>query len=161
MNGLKLSLQLLFSLPFLAIGVGTFSLGIHEVNSAQDSTHWPTAQGKIMVSTIEERRQTGRRNQLNTSSYYPQVRYRFFIDRQRFEGDRIAYGDYGSSDRGHAERITRRYPQGKTVTVHYRPGQPQDALLEPGIQTQTWFMPGFGLIFMGAGTWVAVRALTA
>lgn len=154
-------MKVLASLLFLGIGTIVTAVGTQGLISARESVHWPTAQGEIIASTIEERRKPSRRGHLGTTSYYPQVRYQFFIDRQRFKGDRIAYGDYGSSDRGHAERITRRYPQGKTVTVHYRPGQPQDALLEPGIQTQTWFMPGFGLIFMGAGLWVAVRAFAA
>ncbi|MCG9886716.1 MAG: DUF3592 domain-containing protein [Cyanobacteria bacterium] len=159
MNGLKLSLPLLFSLPFLGIGVLLLLLGSREVISAWESVHWPTAQGQITASSIRERHRRSRRSTLGTATHSAQVRYQFVVDRQRFEGDRIAYGDHGSSDRRHAEGIISRYPQGKTVTVHYRPGQPTDALLEPGIQLQTWFLPGFGLIFTGAGLWVVVRAM--
>lgn len=152
-------MKVLVLLLFLGMGTIVTAMGIHGLISAGESVHWPTAQGEITTSTIEARRETDRRDRPGTT-YRAQVRYQFFVDRQRFEGDLVAYGDYGSSDRGHAERITRRYPQGKIVTVYYRPGQPNDALLEPGIHTQTWFLPGAGLIFTGASLWAMVRIIS-
>jgi hypothetical protein len=46
-----------------------------------------------------------------------------------------------------------RYPEEMNVTVYYIPGNPGEALLEPGVKLQTWFMPGIGLCLLGLWAW--------
>jgi type IV secretory pathway TrbD component len=40
--------------------------------------------------------------------------------------------------------------------VYYMPANPEECLLEPGIKAQSWFLPGFGLVFFVVGSLMAV-----
>ena len=66
-----------------------------------------------------------------------------------------------SNDPSHAQGIVERYPKGIAVAVRYRPSDPETAVLEPGLQGQAWFVPGFGLVFLllGVGLVVALPRL--
>jgi hypothetical protein len=77
--------------------------------------------------------------------------YEFSVEGITFNGNRVAYGDYGSNSPSHARRIANRYPKGKSVTVYYMPENPEECLLEPGLKAQVWILPGVGLIFFAAG----------
>jgi len=77
--------------------------------------------------------------------------YEFTVDGVRYEGTRVAYGDYGTGNTSHARSIVDRYPEGKQVTVYYMPGDPEECLLEPGLKAQAWFIPLIGGIFFTVG----------
>ena len=123
--------------------------------STKASVEWPTAQGNVVESSVERRfsRDKDRRAE---STYYARLFYEFSVDGTTFTGDRVAYGDHGSKDPSHARGVVSRYPQGKTVTVYYMPGNPEECLLEPGLQGQAWFLPGLGLVFFVAGIGLAI-----
>jgi hypothetical protein len=81
--------------------------------------------------------------------------YDFTVNAAAFNGNRVAFGDYGSSISSHAQDIVNRYPKGKAVTVYYDPKNPHVCLLEPGVKLQTWFLPGFGFIFLAISGLIA------
>jgi hypothetical protein len=62
----------------------------------------------------------------------------------------------------YAQAILHRFPVGKKVLVHYSPGQPQQAVLEPGIHGGTWICLGVGTVFIlfgwGFWQWVGLSA---
>jgi hypothetical protein len=55
-----------------------------------------------------------------------------------------------------ADDIAARYPVGKKVKVAYLPGEPETAVLEPGIHNESWFLPGAGAAFFLFGLAVIV-----
>ena len=89
-------------------------------------------------------------------TYHAGIRYEFQVGGATFNGNRVAYGDYGSSSASHARGMVDRYPMGRSVTVHYKPGSPEECLLDPGMKGQTFVLPGIGLIFLFAGLFMAV-----
>ncbi len=139
----------IFPLPFAIVGAVTFFFGVRGVIRAGQSSSWPTAEGKILSSSVE--RHTSRDKDGSSTTYHAEVCYEFTVNGQAYQGDRVAYGDYGSSSSSHAWRIVRRYPEGKAVTVHYMPDDPGECVLEAGRKLQAWFLPGFGLVFLVAG----------
>ena len=52
--------------------------------------------------------------------------------------------------------LVERYPKGKRITVYYKPENPAENLLEPGVSAKTWTMPVGGLIFFVPGILMAI-----
>lgn len=67
-------------------------------------------------------------------SYRAEVHYRYEVNGQPFEGERIRY-DSGSLGQKHSQAIVDRYRPGKAVAVHYDSQVPQEAVLELGLET--------------------------
>ena len=77
------------------------------------------------------------------------VTYRFTVEGTEYTCDRVAFGIGSSNHRSDASRIVDEYPVRRTVTVHYSPDDPNDAVLEPGIG-------GFAIITLIAGPIILV-----
>ena len=139
--------------PFIFVVVGAIAalFGIHGIIKAKASVDWPSSPGRIVSSTVESHRSTGDSGPRSTT-YHAEISYEFSIEGTTFNGNRVAYGDYGSNYPSHARRIANRYPKGKSVTVYYMPENPKECLLEPGLKAQAWILPGLGLIFFAAGS---------
>jgi len=145
----------IFPLIFILVGAGTGFFGVRGLIRANASTNWPTAEGRVMASSVDRRRSSSS-NGGSSTTYHAEILYEYSVDDTTFDGNRVAYGDYGSSSPSHARRVVNRYPVGKTVMVHYMSDNPEESLLEPGIQLQSWFLPGFGLLFFTVGSLMAV-----
>jgi hypothetical protein len=112
---------------------------------------WPTAPGQVAASSVEYHH-----GDEGGGTYHAEVLYDFSVNDTAFSGNRVAYGDYGSGNPSHARSVVNHYPKGKDVVVHYMPGNPEECLLEPGVKGQSWFLPGFGLVFFTVGNLMAV-----
>lgn len=152
--GMMFFMSRVFPLIFVVVGASVAFFGIRGLIRAKASVDWPSAQGKVIESSVERQRSSGSNG--SSTTYHAEILYEFTIDGTTFNGERVAYGDYGSSSPSHARRIVNRYPKGKNVTVHYLPGNPEECLLEPGVKGQSFFLPGFGLIFFTVGILMAV-----
>ena len=123
--------------------------GVRGVIKAQASVGWPTVAGEIKTSSVESHHSKSGSD--SSTTYHAEVLYEYSISGAKFNGDRVAYGDYGSSNPSHARSIVNRYPKGKTVIVYHSPTNYEESLLEPGLKVQTWLMPGIGLFFFITG----------
>ncbi len=151
--GMKFFFSRIFPLIFIVVGGSVLFVGLRGLVRAKASVDWPNTQGEIVESSVDRRRSSGSNG--SSTTYHAEILYEFSVDGTTFNGSRVAYGDYGSSNPSHARRIVNNYPEGKRVTVYYMPGNPEESLLEPGVQAKTWFVPGFGLIFFTAGSLMA------
>lgn len=140
-----------FPIPFLLIGAVTCYFGWQNLERAKQSSNWPTAAGIIQHSSVEYHRSDD-----GGGTYHAELYYDFDVQGTTYSGDRVAFGDYGSSDASHARRIVNKYPKGKEVTVYYLPKNPEVTVLEPGQKTQVWFLPAIGLVFFLVGVAMAV-----
>ena len=141
-------------LPCVMAGAITLFLGVRGVLKAQASVKWPTVAGEIKTSSVES--YISRTRSESETTYHAKVLYEYSINGTKYNGNRVAYSDYGSSNPSHARSIVNRYPKGKTVIVYYLPDNHEESLLEPGLKGQTWLMPGIGLFFFITGIVVAV-----
>jgi hypothetical protein len=151
--GKKFFFARIFPLIFVVVGASLAFLGILRLVRAKASVDWPSTLGKVLESSVERPRSS----ESSSTAYHATILYEYSVEGTTFSGNRVAYGDYGSSNPSHARTIVSRYPKGKTVTVHYRPGTPEECLLEPGLKGQSWVLPGGGLLFFAAGILVAVH----
>ena len=152
--GMKFFFSRIFPFIFIIAGGVTAFFGIRGVIRAKESSTWPSVKGKVITSSVKSHHSSGKNG--SSTTYNANIVYKFTVDGETFNGDRVAYGDYGSSDSSHAHEIVNRYPARKKVTVHYMPDNPAECLLEAGLQTQAWFPPILGLIFFTIGTLMAL-----
>jgi len=152
--GMKFFFSRIFPLIFIVIGAGVAFFGIRGLIRANASTDWPTAKGQVKTSSVERQRNSHKGK--SSTTYHAKILYKFSVAGTAFNGNRIAYGDYGSSSSSHAKQLVNHYPQGKSVTVYYMPKNPEECLLEPGLKLQSWFLPGFGLISFFAGIMMVI-----
>lgn len=149
-SGMKFFYLRIFPLIFVLTGGITIFLGIRELIKADASVNWPSSPGKITESSIK------RHQNKESITYHASILYDFTLDGTTYTGNRIAYGDYGSSNPSHARNIIDRYPKARNVIVYYMPGNPKECLLEPGLKGQSWFLPGSGLVFLTAGVLLTI-----
>lgn len=137
----------IFPLPFIIVGLAILLFGIKSIVDAQESENWPASEGTIQNSAVEYHSDSD-----GPGTYHAEVFYQFSVNGQMRSGKTVAFGDYGSSDPSHAQEIVNRYPKGAPVKVYYKSDDPGVCVLEPGMKTQAWFMPGFGAIFFVVGS---------
>jgi hypothetical protein len=141
----------IFPWPFILIGAVTVYFGFRSLQRAQASATWPTVQGLVKNSSVEYHS-----DDKGGGTYHAEVWYTFTVNGTTFSGNRVAFGDYGSSNPSHAQSIVNRYPKGKLVAVYHNPEKPEVCVLESGVQGQVWFLPGIGFVFLVAGSSMAV-----
>lgn len=110
-------------LMIIAGGLWVFTVLYLAVQAVQ-SRHWPTAAGRITLSVPKEL--TGRED-----SERIRIEYVYEVDRITFTGTRVRF--VSISRPKEVETYLARYSVGKQVRVYYKPGDPSDAVLEPGL----------------------------
>jgi Protein of unknown function (DUF3592) len=138
----------IFPWPFILAGGAVLFFGGRGMIRAHESLSWPTVLGVIRHSSVEVQSSSGSHG---GTTYHADILYEYNVAGVPHSGNRVAYGDYGSSSPSHAQAIVNRYVVNRQVTVHYMPSDPDESLLEPGIQLQAVVIPAFGLIFFVSG----------
>jgi len=140
----------IFPLIFVAVGFGLFWKGTSDMELAKQSESWPIAEGKIISSEIT-RKTSSSSNGGSSTTYHAEVSYQYTAEGRSYTSDRVSFGQYGSSDRDHAQDIVNRYQSGETVQVFYKFDDPSVAVLEPGIGFGVWIFTIVGVIFSVLG----------
>jgi hypothetical protein len=140
-----------FPLTFILVGALTFFFGARGLYRAWESTSWPAVDATIRNSVVEYKSDKD-----GGGTYHAEVYFDFFVGGQAYAGNKVAFGDYGSSSPSHAQKIVNRYPKGASVKVYCRARDPDLCVLEPGVKGQAWLAPCFGLVFLAAGILMAV-----
>lgn len=148
--------KLIVGVLFLVVGGGlALGLGKPVADKANASTEWPTTQGTIVVSGVDEKISRRRRKRsfrrTTRKSYSAHVVYEYEVDGQHFESDNIWYGSYSSSSRSSAQKLAAKYPVDTQVEVYYMPGEPSESVLMPGAFFSSYIMLIVGSVFAGVG----------
>lgn len=130
-------------------GLICMGFGLNIIILSWKSKNWPQADGIITASGVTSHIQDG-------ISYHGRVVYSYNVDGVELTGQKVAFGGYDSSESSHAKEIVSRYPAGKNVTVYYRPGKPDDCILEPGIHAQAFIMAAIGMVLLTPAITIAV-----
>jgi Protein of unknown function (DUF3592) len=122
-------LFLQFALVFVlcAMACGLILAGRLTVQRGTGTEAWPAVSGVVIDCAITADREAGRQR------FRPVVRYRYEVDGQRYEGNRIQWAmDQGFRKYTRARRLLDRYRAGSTINVHYDPSRPGTAVLQTG-----------------------------
>lgn len=137
---------LLFLVVFGGVGIGLGIWGWGVLTNARVSEGWPTAAGRVVRSEVEHSTDSE-----GGDSYLPQIDYRYQVEGQDYENDRVRYGENSYSNRRQAEAEAEKYPVGRQVEVYYEPGDPENSVLEPGATLGSYLGVCMGALFLGIG----------
>jgi len=145
-----------FGWALVALGLPMFLFGIYFAFLADESANWPKVEGVVSNSSVRTYTPVGQMNRAFTdsdSTYYPEFRYTYTVDRQTYTSSRYSLGESGQGfpDREDAQKAASEHPAGSKVDVFYDPADPSSAVLRPGSSTGSWVPLLLGLFFGGSG----------
>ena len=173
-----------FILFLIVGGLAASYFGWRSLSRSLASTDWPSVDGKIIESGVEEERTrhsgSAKKNApLNQKTYRPKITYSYKVDEQEYTGSRIAYGDHGFIGKSKkitingvtyrnsnfeakaaVQKIAKHYHNGKKISVFYMPDNPSECLLEPGFSYKVFAWPLVGFVMIGIGGFIAWLALS-
>lgn len=132
-------------------------LGVQNTRLAAESKGWPAVDGEIVRSNIVEEVSTTSPGR-GSRTYRPTIRYRYRVGDADLEGERVSLGEFATENRADADVVVQRYPVGRRLPVHYRPGSPETSVLEPGSGDLPWLYTAIGSVFLLAGLLLAWAA---
>lgn len=113
-----------------------------DIYLADKSEHWPTAEGKILESTIQKHHEGN-----YFASYSTHIKYVYEVDGQQYKGSRISFGSV-LGFKSIAQEYHRRYREGREIIIYYHPNKPSLATLETELPFETYFYLLFLSIFV-------------
>ncbi len=135
-------------------GLGLSIWGVMTVLDAMASNSWPTTDGVVVSSGIEQ--STSGTGTARSTSYHARVEYTYEVAGMVYQAGRVSFKDDVSKTRGHAEEIAGGYAVGDAVVVAYEEDDPGNAVLEPGLSPASFMYLVFGLAVLGLGVYAAV-----
>jgi len=134
---------------FILPGLAMVFVGLHHVALGRASPGWPTTNGIVQSSSVDARRA---RNS-HSYTYYLVVSYSYHVNGVSYTGHQIRYGSTSYNSVEGAQEDANRYGEGTTIQVHYRPEDPSESVLEPGLASPNiaWILPGVGGLFLLIG----------
>lgn len=111
-----------------------------QLTESFESMSWPTTAGTVTRSEMRTHSQNVRRrgtDGVRRSSaeefYTAEIEYEFKLDGAIHKGNRRTTVNGGNlADKPNVEKTLKKYPVGQAVTVSYKPGDPDQCVLEPG-----------------------------
>jgi hypothetical protein len=139
----------IFGGMFTLIGLLFLVIGAFQLRQGLKTNDWPVTAGRIIESKIVEEKVSGSSGRRRTHSfdrkYTVNVRYSYEVNGQKFEGDRLRYGNESHDSRASANDEQLLYPPGKEVQVYYDPKTPHQSALIKGIGL-SWLALALGLM---------------
>lgn len=122
----------------LLIFLCVFYASIRTLLCAYKSKSWPTCEGKILESFVEEKADT------DGTTYRARIKYEYKVGGSTFSCDNISFEAIGSLAQETATFYTDRFSVDDKVKVFYNPMDKYEAVLIPGIGKQQmptiWFV---------------------
>jgi len=133
---------------FILFGVAILAPGLRNLWYAHASQSWPTTKGVVVYAEQEAASRVLKDSQEVTTHGAP-LAYRYEVNGTQYFSNVRHFGQFiSSSSQDWAEAILQRYPSGTGVPVSYCPTDPDLAALEPGINSESYYLPGAGLAFL-------------
>ena len=154
----------IFGGSFTFLGLLFLMIGGFQLQQGLKTNDWPAAEGRIVESKIVEGKASGssgrRRSRGFDRKYTVHVRYSYEVNGQKFESDRLRYGNESHDSRASANDEQLLYSPGKAVQVYYDPMSPHQCVLIKGIGL-SWLAMALGLMGLVIGLSVMFYMATA
>jgi hypothetical protein len=147
----------IFALLAVIGGVGAFLSG-RDLLRGRSSTSWPTTQGEVVYSSIEQHMDSDSDGGTSVT-YKAKVVYNYQVGGQALVGDRRRFLETSSNNARRAQEAINRYPVGAQVMVYFDPNNPQVSVLEPGAGVGGLIALVITLGLLGFGLYKLVDAL--
>jgi hypothetical protein len=133
-------------------GIFLTAMGILSTISGSQQKKWPTSAGQVCSTHIQEKHEeviSAERERARVG-YIPVIEYKYTVDGKDHDSTTRSSIDKQYS-RLIAQKIIDRYPIGKSITVYYKPGNPDESVLEPGAGLSGLIFILGGLVVLTAG----------
>ncbi|RYZ36613.1 MAG: DUF3592 domain-containing protein [Myxococcaceae bacterium] len=138
----------LMGLALLGIGVALAFAGGRMIYRSTASRSWPTVQGTVVESRVETLRAK------RSVSYRPEVSYRYEVNGTPYTSDTFAFDGHASGGLTEAQAVTRHYPTGAPVTLHYEPADPAVACIQcDTLGVSNYVVTLVGMVFAVLSAW--------
>ena len=131
------------------LGAGLFLIGWLQFRKVQASRSWPYTPGRILQAKIDATTSRGNADEADSTSFSPEIQYEYYVDNQRYLGNRIGFAGRSYSRRMQAEEALKDFQVGASVWVFYDSAKPTQAVLEKkapgGIQ---WMVLGAVIVLL-------------
>lgn len=128
-SDVRLLLIVLVAVPLSLLALGFDAWVAYSFARQAQSPRYPSVMGTITRSQVRTLR--GGTRQRNTYFSYD-VRFAYEVEGRKYEGDRLRF--YSEGDFEDPGVLARHFRVNDSVPVFYRPGDPTDAILEPGVK---------------------------
>jgi hypothetical protein len=125
-RGRVVTKRVLLGLAMLLFGGVLAFGGARMIYRAWASQGWPTAQGKVLSSSVETLRSK------RSVSFRPHVRYSYAVGPTSYTAETIAFAATDTGDLQEANGYVRRFPTGANVSLRYSPEDPAVACIDCG-----------------------------
>jgi hypothetical protein len=143
----ELILNIIAKSIFLVIGIVLFVVVLYIQKRSDKSLSFEKTDARIISSEVI----MGTDSDGNID-YFPSVSYEYMAGGKQYTSTSISMFEEGDRTKQWAESVAGRYPVGKEVTAYYDPVNPQEAVLQPGIDAGiVTFMYAVSLIVIAAG----------
>lgn len=146
----------IFGGGFTLIGLLFLVIGGFQLRQGMKTNGWPATAGTMIASEVDD-------DPTMDHDYTINVRYTYEVNGQKFEGDRLRYGNKSYRSWASAKDEQLLFLPGREVQVYYDPTTPHQSVLIKGIGF-SWFALALGLMGFVIGLVVMffmVRAKTA
>ena len=122
-------MPLLIALIITASIVLIFLYVKQESALSSDSINWLGTSAVIASSHI--RREWDKNQGSPKTQYWFELQYNYEIEKQTYLGERYAFhGNPSFKTKAEAEKLLEEFPIGKTITIYYQPGNPQESVIK-------------------------------
>jgi hypothetical protein len=135
---------------FLFLGVVVAGAILWNLIKGMKAKNWPAAPGQVVASQVTVNVSYDDDGDRSTT-YGADIMYRYTVDGYEYNGNRRTFADYKSSNRNRAEKIVGQYAPATDVPVYYRPDDPEESVLEPGVNAVSFLLLLLPLVFVGIG----------
>jgi len=137
---------------FLLLLLGWFTYSIIGFTKAVQTKSWPTTNGTVVSSEVKKVASKG------THQYQPVVNYYYEIGAETYSSNKYSSTNARGSSQW-AKAIISGYPDEATITVHYNPSKPEQAVLNTGLQYDNYWMTGLSAFFLTVVTMAFLKQL--
>jgi len=117
----------------LALSFGVFVMMLHQYLQERKSSRWPHVEGKVIESTVVDNFEN---SESEKAEFRPQVKYQYRVDGTDYTAEQFSYNRVVITRNEATSLVEQRYQPGHKVTVFYNPKHPEQAVLQPGLETK-------------------------
>ena len=142
-------IMMIVILPAVLFGVYLCIISYAEVREGWNSGDWPQAKGVVLSSGVKHHEHSRKTTGINFR-YSADVQYSYSVNGETYSNRRLAVAEEKWDFAREAKMAASSYPKGAEVVVYYRPDDPQQSMLQPGVRfsSLSGILIGAGLVIV-------------
>ncbi len=150
-------LILLMASCFIVVGLATGTFFCVRITQAAKSKSWPWVIGELESTALRDVVYRGRDSDGGAdlaSARVVNFRYRYRVKDEDYLGSRVTFSDGVNKTSGALQKLQDQYQGKSQIKVFYRPDQPQQSVLIPGLSIFNFTPLITSALFIAAGTFI-------